>query len=95
MFCFLGPEVCGILGSWPGVEPAPSPLENKDVFTIGPSGKSLVRRVLFFVPSLASFGVKIILALNYELGKLLSFSFLWSNLNDMGTVFAFMFEIAL
>ena len=41
MFWFFGPEACGILASWPGIELIASALEGK-VLTTGPSGKSWV-----------------------------------------------------
>ena len=40
MFWFFGPEACGILAPWPGIQPAPFALEGK-VFTTGPPGRSL------------------------------------------------------
>ena len=43
MFWFFGPEACGILAPWPGIEPAPPALEGK-VLTTGPTGKSLQLR---------------------------------------------------
>ena len=39
MFCFFGPEACGILAPWPGIEPAPSALQG-EVLTTGLPGKS-------------------------------------------------------
>ena len=39
MFWFSGPEACGILAPWPGIEPAPPALEG-EVLTNGPPGKS-------------------------------------------------------
>ena len=39
MFWSFGPEVCGILAPWPGIEPAPPTLED-EVLTTGPPGKS-------------------------------------------------------
>ena len=39
MFWFFGPEACGILAPWPGIEPAPPALEG-EVLTTGPPGKS-------------------------------------------------------
>ena len=36
---FFGTEACGILAPWPGIEPAPPPLEG-EVLTTGPPGKS-------------------------------------------------------
>ena len=38
MFCFLGPQACGILVSQQGIEPAPPALEGK-VLTSTPPGK--------------------------------------------------------
>ena len=38
MFWFFGPEVCGILASKPGIEPAPPVLESR-VLSPGPPGK--------------------------------------------------------
>ena len=40
MFCFIGPEACGILAPRPGIEPTPPALEG-EVLTTGPPGKSL------------------------------------------------------
>ena len=40
MFCFFGPEACGILASQPGIKPAPPALEG-EVLTTRPLGKSL------------------------------------------------------
>ena len=40
MFCFFGPEACGILAPQPGIESAPPALEC-EVLTTGPPGKSL------------------------------------------------------
>ena len=39
MFWSVGHEACGVLASWPGIEPSPSALE-REVLTTGPSGKS-------------------------------------------------------
>ena len=33
MFYFFGLEACGILASWPGIEPAPPALEGKVLTT--------------------------------------------------------------
>ena len=38
MFCFFGPEACGIIASWAGIKPAP--LEG-EILTTGPPGKYL------------------------------------------------------
>ena len=38
LICFFGPEVCGVLASWPGIEPAPLALEG--IFLITGPGKS-------------------------------------------------------
>ena len=40
MFCFFGPEACGILAPWPGIKLSPLALEG-EVLTTGPPGKSL------------------------------------------------------
>ena len=39
MFCFSGHKACGILASWPGIEPTPPALEG-EVLTTGLPGKS-------------------------------------------------------
>jgi len=39
MFCFLGPEACGIVTLPPGIEPVPLALEDKVLITASP-GKS-------------------------------------------------------
>ena len=39
MFCFLGHNSCGILTSWPGIEPTPSALEG-EILATGPPKKS-------------------------------------------------------
>ena len=39
MFCFFGPDECGILASRAGIEPAAPALENK-ILTTGPPAKS-------------------------------------------------------
>ena len=39
MFWSFGHEACGVLASWPGIEPSPSALEG-EVLTTGPPGKS-------------------------------------------------------
>ena len=39
MFWFFGPEPCGILIHWPGIEPAPPAFEG-EVSTTGPPGES-------------------------------------------------------
>ena len=44
MFWFFGLKAYGILGSWPGIEPAPPALEG-EILTTGPPGKS---QYLFF-----------------------------------------------
>lgn len=44
MFWFFGPEVCGILAPWPGIEPAAPALKGK-VLNTGPPEKSL--QILF------------------------------------------------
>ena len=38
MFCFFDLEACGILASWPGIDPAPPALEG-EVLTTGLPGK--------------------------------------------------------
>ena len=40
MFCFFGPEACGILAPWPGIEHSPPALEG-EVLATGPPGMSL------------------------------------------------------
>ena len=49
MFWFFGPEACGILAPWPGIEPAPPALEG-EVLTTGPPGKSLDLLILLLAP---------------------------------------------
>ena len=39
-FWIFGHEACGILVSWPGIEPTP-PASEGEVLTTGPPGKSL------------------------------------------------------
>ena len=39
MFWLFGHKACGILATWPGIEPAPLALEGK-VWTTGALGKS-------------------------------------------------------
>ena len=39
MFWFFGHEACGILASWPGIEPEPVAWEGK-ILTTEPPGKS-------------------------------------------------------
>ena len=38
MFCFIGPEACGVLAPLPNTQPTPPALEGK-VLTTGPPGK--------------------------------------------------------
>ena len=42
MFWFFGQEACGILSSWPGIQPAPPDLE--EVLTTGPSSTFFKRK---------------------------------------------------
>ena len=48
MFWFFGHEVCGILASWPGIEPTPSVYEG-EVLTTGQPGNSQQVSVLSFI----------------------------------------------
>ena len=66
MFWFFGPEACGILAPWPGIELAPPALEGK-VLTTGSPGKSL----LFFL--------KIVLAIQGPLMSCFFFSSFFVN----------------
>ena len=47
MFWIFGPEVCGTLTPWPGIEPACPASEGK-VLTTEPPGKSLLWHFFFF-----------------------------------------------
>ena len=47
MFWVLGPEVCGILASLPGIEPTSPALEGK-VLTTGVPGRSQESQFFFF-----------------------------------------------
>ena len=42
MFWFFGQEACGILSSWPGIQPVPPVLE--EVLTTGPSSTFFKRK---------------------------------------------------
>ena len=85
MFYFLGWEACGILASWPEVEPTPPALEGK-VSTTGPPGKSPIYQFLFIYLSAGGhlccshFGAIIIIWLWTSIYKFLQghcFQFSW------------------
>ena len=78
---FFGPKSCGILDSWPGIEPAPPALEG-EVLVTGPPGKSrpcifvvqLLSHVwLFVTPWIATHQASLSFTVSQSLLKLKSF----------------------
>ena len=78
---FFGPKSCGILDSWPGIEPAPPALEG-EVLVTGPPGKSrpcifvvqLLSHVwLFVTPWIATHQASLSFTVSRSLLKLKSF----------------------